>query len=137
MAKHLSRLITSRAELESAFRHIAQYPYGYMLEARDPTRSDEQNRLLWPLLGCFEHQSEVRGQRWKDHQWKSMFMEALGHEQEILPSLDGSRWFAAGLRTSKLGIREFSDLIERINAEAAERNVDLTKAHTKEKSDHA
>jgi len=131
VAKHLSCLITSRAQLEAAFREIAQYPYGYILEARDPTRSDDQNRLLWPLLGCFEHQANINGQVLKDHQWKSCFMEALGHEQEILPSLDGSRWFAAGLRTSKLGVREFSDLIERINAEAAERNVDLTKSHDK------
>lgn len=52
-------------------------------------------------------------------------MEALGHEQEFLPSLDGSRWFPAGLRTSKLGVREFSDLIELINSEAAVRGVDL------------
>lgn len=130
MAKHLSRLITTRAELETAFREIARMPYGYMLEVRDPTRTDEQNKLLWPLLGCFEQQAMVKGQHWKDHQWKSMFMEALGHEQEILPSLDGSRWFAAGLRTSKLGVREFSDLIERIHAEAAERGVDLE--HKKE-----
>ena len=125
MATLRSSLITSRAELETAFREIAQYPYGYMLIAREPTRTDEQNRLMWPLLGCFEQQAEVKGQTWKDHQWKSMFMEALGHEQEILPSLDGSRWFAAGLRTSKLGKREFSDLIERIYAEAAERGVTL------------
>lgn len=133
MAKHLSRLITSRAQLEAAFREIAQYPYGYILEARDPTRTDDQNRLLWPLLGCFEHQANINGQAFKDHQWKSIFMEALGHEQEILPSLDGSRWFAAGLRTSKLGVREFSDLIERINAEAAERGVDLKEPGDKEK----
>ena len=128
MAKHLSRLITSRAMLETAFREIAVMPYGYMLEVRDETRTDSQNRLMWPLLACFEKQrATVLGREFKDHQWKSMFLEDLGHEQEILPSLDGSRWFAAGLRSSTLGVREFSDLIERINADAAERGVDLHK----------
>jgi len=125
MATLRSSLITSRAELETAFREIAQYPYGYMLIAREPTRTDEQNRLMWPCLKEFERHGEIQGRKFKDFQWKSIMMEALGHEQEILPSLDGSRWFPAGLRTSKLGKREFSDLIELINAEAAQRGIDL------------
>jgi len=126
MATLRSSLITSRAELETAFREIAQYPYGYMLIAREPTRTDEQNRLMWPCLKEFERQGEIQGRTFKDFQWKSIFMEALGHEQEILPSLDGSRWFPAGLRTSKLSKRQFSDLIELMNAEAAERGITLS-----------
>lgn len=128
MATLHSAWITSRGELETAFREIAKLPYGYMLKASERTRTDEQNRLLWPCLKAFEDQATIRGQTFRDHQWKSILMEALGHEQEILPSLDGSRWFAAGLRSSQLGVKEFSDLIELINAEAAERGVILEKA---------
>lgn len=127
MATLHSALITSRAQLETAFRTISKLPYGYWLTAQEPTRTLEQNAMLWPLLGKFEDQAMIRGQKWRDHQWKSIFLEALGHEQEMLPSLDGSRWFSAGLRSSKLGVREFSDLLELIQAEAAGRGVDLEK----------
>jgi hypothetical protein len=89
-----------------------------------PTRTDLQNKMMWPLLAEFEKQgATIKGQTFRDHQWKSVFLEALGHEQEFLPSLDGSRWFAAGLRSSTLGKKEFSDLIEMILAEAAHRGV--------------
>tara|TARA_X000001316_G_C922015_1_gene36749 strand:- start:895 stop:1299 length:405 start_codon:yes stop_codon:yes gene_type:complete len=125
MATLRSSLITSRAELETAFREIAQYPYGYMLIAREPTRTDEQNRLMWPLLKEFERQGDIQGRTFRDFQWKSIAMEALGHEQEFLPSMDGSRWFPAGLRTSKLSKQEFSDLIELLYAEAAKRGIVL------------
>lgn len=122
-----SALITSRGQLETAFREIAKLPYGYMLKASERTRTDDQNRMLWPLLACFEKQgAQIRGQTFQDHQWKSIFLEGLGHEQEFLPSLDGSRWFAAGLRSSQLGVKEFSDLLELIQAEAAQRGVDLS-----------
>lgn len=125
MAKLHSTVIQNRDQLVIAFKLISALPFGYVLEARDRTRTDDQNRLLWPMLKCFEEQANIQGRTFKDYQWKSILMEALGHEQEILPSLDGSRWFPAGLRTSKLGVREFSDLIELLNAEAAERGVEL------------
>jgi hypothetical protein len=126
MATLHSSLITSRDQLETAFREIAKLPYGYVLKASERTRTDDQNRMLWPLLACFERQgATIRGQTFTDHQWKSIFLEGLGHEQEFLPSLDGSRWFAAGLRSSKLGVKEFSDLLELIQAEAATRGVEL------------
>jgi hypothetical protein len=80
---------------------------------------------MWPILACFEEQADINGRKLKDHQWKAVFLEALGHEQDMLPSLDGSRWFAAGLRSSKLNKAQFSELLELMLAEAAQRNVDL------------
>ncbi len=128
MAVLHSSWITSRGQLETAFRAVAKLPYPYTLKVSERTRTDEQNRLMWPLLACFEKQGAmIRGQTFRDHQWKSIFLEGLGHEQEFLPSLDGSRWFAAGLRSSTLGVKEFSDLIELIHSEAAARGVELEK----------
>ena len=116
--------ITSRGQLITAFKHADKQAFPFVVEVRDVTRTDEQNRLLWPCLKAFETQATIRGQTFRDHQWKSIFLEALGHEQDMLPSLDGSRWFAAGLRSSKLGKRQFSDLLELIQAEAAQRGVE-------------
>jgi hypothetical protein len=122
---HYSARITSRGQLETAFRAVSKLPYGYILTARTPTRSDKQNRMMWPILACFEQQAEINGRKLKDHQWKAVFLEALGHEQDMLPSLDGSRWFAAGLRSSRLTEAQFSALLELMLAEAAQRGVDL------------
>ena len=122
---HFSARITSRGQLETAFRAISKVPYGYILTARTPTRSDKQNRMMWPILAEFEKQADIDGRTLTDHQWKSVFLEALGHEQTMLPSLDGSRWFAAGLRSSRLTEAQFSDLLALMLAEAAQRGVDL------------
>ena len=123
MATLLSSWITTRAELETAFKTVAKLPYGYMIKVMERTRTDEQNKLLWPLLHEFEKQADINGRKFKDFQWKSIMLEQLGHEQDFLPSLDGSRWFPAGLRSSKLGVKQFSDLIELIYSEAASRGV--------------
>jgi len=125
MAVLHSSWITSRGQLETAFRAIAKLPYPYTLKVSERTRTDEQNRLLWPLLKCFEQQATLSGKTLRDDQWKSVFLQALGHPQDMLPTLDAKTWFAAGLRSSTLGVKEFSDLIALIEAEAAARGVEL------------
>ena len=117
--------ITSRGQLVSAFQYAGQQAFPFLVEIRDPTRTDEQNRMMWPILKAFAEQADIQGRKLRDHQWKAVFLEALGHEQDMLPSLDGSRWFAAGLRSSKLSKAQFSELLELMLAEAAQRNVDL------------
>lgn len=122
-----ARTITSRAQLETVFRHIAKLAYPYVVEWRDVRRTDDQNRLLWPLLQAFSEQAEVGGRKLTKEQLKCVFMHALGHEVEVLPTLDGKSWFPAGFRSSRLSKSEFSDLIELIYKEAAERGVVLEK----------
>ena len=109
-----ARTITSRAQLETVFRHIAKLAYPYVVEWRDVRRTDEQNNLMWPLLQCFAVQTELNGKRLTKEQWKCVFMHALGHEVEVLPTLDGKSWFPAGFRSSRLSKSEFSDLLELI-----------------------
>lgn len=123
-----SARVTTRAQLETGFREIARLPYPYMLVARERTRTDDQNDALWPRLRCFQEQTTLKGQKLRDDQWKAVFLKALGHECEMLPTLDEKSWFAAGLRSSTLGVKEFSDLLELIQAEAAQRGVEWEKA---------
>lgn len=121
--------ITSRGQLETAFKYAAKQAFPFVVEVRDVTRTDEQNRLLWPLLTAFQDQATLTGKRFNKGQWKSVFMQALGHPQDMLPTLDESTWFAAGLRSSKLTKPEFSALIDLILAEAAMRGVEWEKKH--------
>lgn len=120
-----ARIITSRAQLETVFRHIAKLAYPYVVEWRDVRRTDEQNRMMWPILKAFAEQAELSGRKLTDHQWKSVFLQALGHPQDMLPTLDGSTWFSAGLRSSRLTKQEFSQLIDLMQAEAAQRGVKI------------
>lgn len=117
--------ITTRAQLETAFRFAAKQQYPYIVEVRDVKRTDEQNRTMWLWLAAFEEQAELSGKRFSKEQWKVIFLQALGKELEVLPTLDGKSWFPAGFRSSKLTIPEFSDLIELIQSEAAARGVAL------------
>jgi len=128
MAVLHSSWITSRGQLETAFKAIAKLPYGYTLKALERTRTDEQNRLMWVWLDAFANNASIGDRKFSSAQWKAILMEALGHEQEILPSLDGRRWFPAGLKTSRLGVKDFSDLLALIEAEAAHRGIILENA---------
>lgn len=119
--------ITSRGQLLTAFKYAGEQAYPFMVEVRDVTRTDDQNRLMWPCLKAFEDQATLCGKKLAKEQWKSVFLQALGHPQDMLPTLDESTWFAAGLRSSKLTKPEFSALIEMILAEAALRGVELEK----------
>ena len=38
--------ITSRGQLISAFMHATQQTFPYIVEVRDVTRTDEQNRMM-------------------------------------------------------------------------------------------
>lgn len=126
MDRHIFH-ITSRGQLMTAFRYADQQAFPFVVEMRDVTRTDEQNRLMWPMLKAFQDQATLNGKRFTKEQWKSIFLQALGHPQDMLPTLDESTWFAAGLRSSKLTKTEFSTLIDLMQAEAAMRGVEWEK----------
>jgi hypothetical protein len=117
--------ITGRGQLITAFKHADKQQFPFIVEVRDVTRTDEQNRLMWPMLTAFSEQAKLSGRTLIKDQWKSVFLQALGQPQDMLPTLDESTWFAAGLRSSKLTKPEFSALIDLMLAEAAQRGVDL------------
>lgn len=96
----------------------------WTLEIREPKRSDEQNAALWSLLGQIAKQRPIHcGRKMTAELWKSVFMDALGHEVDYAPSLDGQRIFPLGHRTSQLNKRQFSDLLELILAWSAEQGL--------------
>ena len=122
--------ITSRGQLITAFKHANKQAFPFVVEVRDVTRTDEQNRLMWPMLTAFSEQAKLSGRTLIKDQWKAVFLQALGHPQDMLPTLDENTWFAAGLRSSKLTKPEFSALIDLIQAEAAQRGVKLDEPQT-------
>lgn len=120
--------ITSRGQLITAFKHADAQAFPFIVEVRDVTRTDDQNRMLWPILKAFSEKVEIRGQRLAPDQFKCVLMHAWGQEVETLPTLDGKSWFPVGFRSSKLTKPEFSDFLSFIQAEAAQRGVEWEKA---------
>lgn len=111
---------------ESSRRAAADFcmiaPDGWIAKFSEATRTLDQNAKLWALLSEVSDQVEWYGQKLTAEEWKDVFSASL-KRQKVVPGLDGG-FVVCGQRTSKIGKKEFSDLIELINAFSAERGVD-------------
>lgn len=108
---------------------VRQAPDGFVVVVREPTRNLEQNARLWAYLTAFSEQLlwPVNGERCRltPEEWKSLLSAAFFNEtQRIALGLNGGM-VILGLRTSKMGKRQFSEFIEFIQATAIERGVIL------------
>lgn len=103
---------------------IARAPLGKVVIVQDPTRSLEQNALMWAMLADISAQVDWYGQKLTSEEWKDVFSAAL-KRQKVVPGLDGG-FVVCGQRTSKMTKGEMSDLVELMNAFCAERGVKLT-----------
>lgn len=106
-------------------RGLNHYPTrGFQVSVRNENRTDAQNRLLWDLIGEFVKQkATIDGRVFSKDAWKAIFMNACGFDSDMLPTLDGKRFFAEGYRSSKLSVSDMSILLERIFHEGAERGI--------------
>jgi hypothetical protein len=108
---------------------IDQAPEGYVVEVREPNRNLEQNALLWVLLEAFSQQLQwpVNGamSRLSPEEWKDVLSAAFKNEtQRVAMGLNGGM-VILGLRTSKLGKKQFTEFLEFVRSVAAERGVVL------------
>lgn len=99
---------------------IRTAPEGWAVTIQEPTRNLEQNAKLWAML------AEVSRIDWHGHkltseEWKDVFTAAL-KRQKVVPGIDGG-FVVLGTRTSRMGKREFAELIELIYAFGAQNGV--------------
>ena len=104
----------------NAIAAVQQAREGQVVTVQDPTRSLEQNALLWPLLHAVAKQVIWYGQTLTPEEWKYVFTASL-HRQRVVPGLDGG-FVVCGLSTRVMGKKEFSDLLELIYAFGSEPN---------------
>lgn len=112
-----------RVKAMNALRAAPMGKYGLVVSVREGKRTDAQNRAMWSMLKPFAGGQELMGKKWDRNAWKCIMMEAAGHKPLTLPSLSGDTFFAAGFRSSKMGVRDMSELLELIQAEAAQRGI--------------
>jgi len=109
----MSQTIFLNNAMRRAFakRLIDEAPDGHVAKIAAETRSEEQNRKLWPMLKDLRDQVEGMGEFSTDD-IKLRFLNALGVEMRFLPTLEGQGMFPVGLRSSTLTKEQFSGLIE-------------------------
>jgi hypothetical protein len=107
---------------QRAIQAVQSAPIGSLVTIREgEARSLDQNARLWASLGDIASQVEWYGKKLTSENWKCMFSASL-KKQQVVPGLDGG-FVVLGQSTSRMSKREFSDLIELINAFGAEHSV--------------
>jgi len=114
-------ILVDQARRSLALRLVSEAPEGHAVTVSAPTRSLDQNALLWPLLGDVAGQVEWYGRRLKPEEWKDIFTAAL-RKADVVPGIDGG-FVVLGQRTSTMSKRRFSELVELIYAFGAGRGV--------------
>ena len=118
-------VIANDSVRQRAMQALMAAPMGYGVSISEPTRTLEQNSLLWPLLTDLSKQVNWYGNKLSQDEWKDVMTAAI-KKQKVVPGVDGS-FVVCGQRTSKMGKKEFSDLIEVIYAFGAEQGVQWTR----------
>lgn len=101
----------------------------WILSIKPETRSQAQNRLMWPILSVFAKQLlwPVNGAmvRMDEDDWKDVLSAAFkGETVRMAQGLNGGI-VLLGQRTSKFTKTQFSEWIEFLYATAADRDVKL------------
>ena len=99
------------------------HAYKMIVDEEKETRSSEQNRKMWAMLGEIAEQLQINGQSFDKDRWKAIMLHAWGEQVEFLPTLDGTSFFPYGHQTSKLSTKKMSSFLEFIIAEGAQRGV--------------
>ena len=118
--RQLFRLVHPTAR-QMASRACIQAPDGYVVEIKPRTRSLDQNARMWAMLAEIAQQVEWHGQKLAAEDWKHVFSASL-KQQRAVPGLSGGL-VVLGQSTSKMTVREMSDLMEIASAFGAERGV--------------
>lgn len=114
--------IRDKSDRERAVRWVHQAPAGTRLEFKQVKRSLPQNDLMWSRLTEIAVQVDWHGQKLAPGDWKDMFTAAL-RKARVVPNLDGDGFVLLGLRTSDMSKEEMTNLLDLIDAFAAERGI--------------
>lgn len=101
--------------------YVMSAPDGWIVEIHEPTRSLQQNAAMWAALADISRQVEWHGKKLSKEDWKHVFSSSL-KRQNVVPGLDGG-FVVLGISTSKMTIKEMSDLLELAHAFGAEHGV--------------
>lgn len=114
------RLTTPTAR-QLAASYCLEGPAGWLVTFKEPTRSLEQNALLWARLTQLSEQLPWDGERLTPSEYKDLLTACL-RKQKVVRGIEGGLVFI-GARTSSMSKGEMNDLLTLMEAFAAERGV--------------
>lgn len=100
---------------------VMNAPDGWHVELRAPTRSLEQNALMWSRLGELSERLKWDGDTLTPNEWKDLLSACL-RKQKVVRGIEGGLVFF-GARTSQMTVAEMNDLLTLMEAFAAERGL--------------
>lgn len=102
-------------------------PAGTVVEFRKARRTLDQNSLMWARLTDVAREVVWYGQRLSAEDWKDVFTAAL-RKARVVPGIDGG-WVPLGMRTSDMTREEMSNLLDLMDAFAAQHGVTFREAN--------
>jgi hypothetical protein len=115
-------ILRGQSQRDFAKGLIDKAPVGYTVTIAEETRRAAQNRLLWPLLARISDDVIWYGNHLSKEEWKDVLTASL-RGTKVVPGVDGG-FVTVGLQTHKMGVREFSELIELIFAFGVEHGIE-------------
>lgn len=119
--------LTNPLARRNAAHLAATAPEGYRCEIRPKTRTLAQNDLLWSVLTDISKQVEfvVNGELLKvsPEEVKDILTAGLKREMRMAMGIDGGM-VLLGQRTSKMTVRQMTELIELAHAFGTQRGVE-------------
>lgn len=111
---------------QNAMNAVRDAPEGCRVEVRQATRSLRQNALMWAALTDLSRQVQwvVNGKQetLSPDDWKSIITASLTEENRMAQGIDGG-FVMLGKSTSRMTIKEMTEVIEFAHAFGAERGV--------------
>lgn len=121
----------ARDRMKAAWMHACRFleldkPAKVVVSEYEPTRTLDQNALMWARLTEISEQLEwpVDGklERLDPEEWKDVLTAGLRKHQRIAAGIEGG-FVLLGAHTSRMTKKEMSELLDLIDAFAAERGV--------------
>ena len=125
MTAKVSVTIRSDADRARIAKWARDTGVGTVVEFKKPTRSVEQNALLWSCLQDISRQVEWYGQYLSSEDCKDVLTASL-RRARVVPGIDKGTFVPLGMRTSQMTIGEMTDLLDLIFAFGTERGVQFT-----------
>jgi len=105
---------------------VMEAPDGYRVEIKERTRTLDQNDLLWSILTDLSKQVDwsINGklEKLSPEDWKDILTASLDQEHRIAEGIRGG-FVMLGRRTSKMGVRKMTELINFAHSVGAEQGV--------------
>lgn len=97
-------------------------PPGTRVDFKGPKRTLPQNALMWCRLTEISRQVVWYGQKLSPDDWKDIFSASL-RRARVVPGLDAGSFVPLGMRTSDMTKEEMGNLLDLMDAFAAERGL--------------